>query len=141
MKINCPNCGDLLDVPDEQNNRMGRCLSCNAKFFIPSSTEMETLSPLIDSTRTSEDNVMSFKEYHQVTEDETLATDSGSFLVKSLPALFFTSLGLFIGLLLGFYIGKNIGSNVTSPNNDIIKIDASPMIKLNGDSVDPFGID
>jgi len=121
MKINCPSCGDLLDVPDEQTNRMGRCLSCNAKFFIPNSTELETS--------------------RQVTEDKLLTTDSCGFLVKSLPALFFISLGLFIGLLFGYYIGKNIGINVMSPNNGIMKFDESPIINLNGESDDPFGID
>ena len=141
MKINCPSCGDLLDVPDEQTNRMGRCLSCNAKFFIPNSTELETSRHLIDSNRRNEDNVRSSKESRQGTGDELLTTDSCGFLVKSLPALFFISLGLFIGLLFGYYIGKNIGINVTSPNNGIMKIDDSPIINLNGESDDPFGID
>ena len=93
MKINCPNCGDLLEVPGDKTNRMGRCLSCNAKFFIPSSTEKKSVNSLIDNSIKSESNMIP-DEISQVTEVETVAIGSNGFLVRSIPALFFTSLGL-----------------------------------------------
>ena len=92
MKINCPNCGDLLEVPDDKTNRMGRCLSCNAKFFIPSSIEKESVNSLIDSSIKSESNII-HDEAIQVADVEPIASVSNGFLVRSIPALFFTSLG------------------------------------------------
>ena len=137
MKINCPNCGDLLEVPDDKTNRMGRCLSCNAKFFIPSSIEKESVNSLIDSSIKSESNII-HDEAIQVADIEPIASVSNGFLVRSIPALFFTSLGMLLGLLFGFYIGKSLSSN---GNNQIMKMEMTPIINSNGDTVDPFGID
>jgi hypothetical protein len=137
MKIICPNCGDLLEVPDDKTNRMGRCLSCNAKFFIPSSTEKKSVNSLIDNSIKSESNMIP-DEISQVTEVETVAIGSNGFLVRSIPALFFTSLGMLVGLLFGFYLGKSLSS---SGNNQIMKMEMLPINKSNGDTVDPFGID
>lgn len=137
MKINCPNCGDLLEVPDDKTNRMGRCLSCNAKFFIPSSIEKESVNSLIDSSIKSESNII-HDEAIQVADIEPIASVSNGFLVRSIPALFFTSLGMLVGLFFGFYLGKSLSSN---GNNQIMKMEMTPIINSNGDTVDPFGID
>lgn len=137
MKINCPNCGDLLEVPDDKTNRMGRCLSCNAKFFIPSSIEKESVNSLIDSSIKSESNII-HDEAIQVADVEPIASVSNGFLVRSIPALFFTSLGMLVGLFFGFYLGKSLSSN---GNNQIMKMEMTPIINSNGDTVDPFGID
>lgn len=137
MKINCPNCGDLLEVPDDKSNRMGRCLSCNAKFFIPSSIEKESVNSLIDSSIKSESNII-HDEAIQVADVEPVASVSNGFLVRSIPALFFTSLGMLVGLFFGFYLGKSLSSN---GNNQIMKMEMTPIINSNGDTVDPFGID
>ena len=137
MKINCPNCGDLLEVPDDKTNRMGRCLSCNAKFFIPSSIEKESVNSLIDSSIKSEGNII-HDEAIQVTDVEPVASVSNGFLVRSIPALFFTSLGMLVGLFFGFYLGKSLSSN---GNNKTMKMEMTPIINSNGDTVDPFGID
>lgn len=137
MKINCPNCGDLLEVPDDKTNRMGRCLSCNAKFFIPSSIEKESVNSLIDSSIKSESNII-HDEAIQVADVEPIASVSNGFLVRSIPALFFTSLGMLVGLFFGFYLGKSLSSN---GNNQIMKMEMTPIINSNGGTVDPFGID
>lgn len=137
MKINCPNCGDLLEVPDDKTNRMGRCLSCNAKFFIPSSIEKESVNSLIDSSIKSEGNII-HDEAIQVADVEPVDSVSNGFLVRSIPALFFTSLGMLVGLFFGFYLGKSLSSN---GNNQIMKMEMTPIINSNGDTVDPFGID
>ncbi|MFL2450475.1 MAG: hypothetical protein ACJ0IB_00220 [Verrucomicrobiales bacterium] len=137
MKINCPNCGDLLEVPDDKTNRMGRCLSCNAKFFIPSSIEKESVNSLIDSSIKSESNII-HDEAIQVADIEPIASVSNGFLVRSIPALFFTSLGMLVGLFFGFYLGKSLSSN---GNNQIMKMEMTPIINSNGGTVDPFGID
>lgn len=137
MKINCPNCGDLLEVPDDKTNRMGRCLSCNAKFFIPSSIEKESVNSLIDSSIKSEGNII-HDEAIQVADVEPIASVSNGFLVRSIPALFFTSLGMLVGLFFGFYLGKSLSSN---GNNKTMKMEMTPIINSNGDTVDPFGID
>ena len=137
MKINCPNCGDLLEVPDDKTNRMGRCLSCNAKFFIPSSIEKESVNSLIDSSIKSESNII-HDEAIQVADVEPIASVSNGFLVRSTPALFFTSLGMLVGLFFGFYLGKSLSSN---GNNQIMKMEMTPIINSNGGTVDPFGID
>ena len=137
MKINCPNCGDLLEVPDDKTNRMGRCLSCNAKFFIPSSIEKESVNSLIDSSIKSESNII-HDEAIQVADVEPVDSVSNGFLVRSTPALFFTSLGMLVGLFFGFYLGKSLSSN---GNNQIMKMEMTPIINSNGDTVDPFGID
>jgi len=137
MKINCPNCGDLLKVPDDKTNRMGRCLSCNAKFFIPSSIEKESVNSLIDSSIKSESNII-HDEAIQVADVEPIASVSNGFLVRSIPALFFTSLGMLVGLFFGFYLGKSLSSN---GNNQIMKMEMTPIFNSNGGTVDPFGID
>ena len=137
MKINCPKCGDLLEVPDDKTNRMGRCLSCNAKFFIPSSIEKESVNSLIDSSIKSESNII-HDEAIQVADVEPIASVSNGFLVRSIPALFFTSLGMLVGLFFGFYLGKSLSSN---GNNQIMKMEMTPIINSNGGTVDPFGID
>ncbi len=137
MKINCPNCGDLLEVPDDKTNRMGRCLSCNAKFLIPSSIEKESVNSLIDSSIKSEGNII-HDEAIQVADVEPVASVSSGFLVRSIPALFFTSLGMLVGLFFGFYLGKSLSSN---GNNKTMKMEMTPIINSNGDTVDPFGID
>jgi len=137
MKINCPNCGDLLEVPDDKTNRMGRCLSCNAKFFIPSSIEKESVNSLIDISIKSEGNII-HDEAIQVADVELVASVSNGFLVRSIPALFFTSLGMLVGLFFGFYLGKSLSSN---GNNKTMKMEMTPIINSNGDTVDPFGID
>lgn len=137
MKINCPNCGDLLEVPDDKTNRMGRCLSCNAKFFIPSSIEKESVNSLIDSSIKSEGNII-HDEAIQVADVEPVDSVSNGFLVRSIPALFFTSLGMLVGLFFGFYLGKSLSSN---GNNQIMKMEMTPIINSNGGTVDPFGID
>lgn len=137
MKINCPNCGDLLEVPDDKTNRMGRCLSCNAKFFIPSSIEKESVNSLIDSSIKSEGNII-HDEAIQVADVELVASVSNGFLVRSIPALFFTSLGMLVGLFFGFYLGKSLSSN---GNNKTMKMEMTPIINSNGGTVDPFGID
>ncbi len=137
MKINCPNCGDLLEVPDDKTNRMGRCLSCNAKFFIPSSIEKESVNSLIDSSIKSEGNII-HDEAIQVADVEPVDSVSNGFLVRSTPALFFTSLGMLVGLFFGFYLGKSLSSN---GNNQIMKMEMTPIINSNGGTVDPFGID
>lgn len=137
MKINCPNCGDLLEVPDDKSNRMGRCLSCNAKFRIPSSIEKESVNSLIDSSIKSESNII-HDEAIQVADVEPVASVSNGFLVRSIPALFFTSLGMLVGLFFGFYLGKSLSSN---GNNKTMKMEMTPIINSNGDTVDPFGID
>ena len=137
MKINCPNCGDLLEVPDDKTNRMGRCLSCNAKFFIPSSIEKESVNSLIDSSIKSESNII-HDEAIQVADVEPIASVSNGFLVRSIPALFFTSLGMLVGLFFGFYLGKSLSSN---GNNQIMKMEMTPIFNSNGGTVDPFGID
>ena len=137
MKINCPNCGDLLEVPDDKTNRMGRCLSCNAKFFIPSSIEKESVNSLIDSSIKSESNII-HDEAIQVADVEPVDSVSNGFLVRSTPALFFTSLGMLVGLFFGFYLGKSLSSN---GNNKTMKMEMTPIINSNGDTVDPFGID
>ena len=137
MKINCPNCGDLLEVPDDKTNRMGRCLSCNAKFFIPISIEKESVNSLIDSSIKSEGNII-HDEAIQVADVEPVDSVSNGFLVRSIPALFFTSLGMLVGLFFGFYLGKSLSSN---GNNKTMKMEMTPIINSNGDTVDPFGID
>ena len=137
MKINCPNCGDLLEVPGDKTNRMGRCLSCNAKFFIPSPTEKESVNSLIDSSIKTETNMI-HDEIVQVADVESVVSSSNGFLVRSIPALFFTSLGMLLGLLFGFYLGKSLSSN---GDNQIMKMEMTPIINSIGDTVDPFGID
>ena len=37
MRIKCPECETFLDVPDDQINKKGRCLSCGVKFLIEES--------------------------------------------------------------------------------------------------------
>ena len=137
MKINCPNCGDLLEVPGDKTNRMGRCLLCNAKFFIPSSTEKEYVNSLIDSSIKKESNMI-HDEIVQVADVESVVSSSNGFLVRSIPALFFTSLGMLVGLFFGFYLGKSLSSN---GNNKTMKMEMTPIINSNEDTVDPFGID
>ena len=37
MEIKCPECDTFLEVPDDQMNKKGRCLSCGVKFLIEES--------------------------------------------------------------------------------------------------------
>jgi len=41
MQINCPVCSTIIEVSEEHAGHKGRCISCNAKFLIPTSPDQE----------------------------------------------------------------------------------------------------
>ena len=138
MRINCPGCEIFLDIPDDQINKKGRCLSCGKKFLIERSLlDYLSANPIYSDDVLKNESNLIHDEAIQVADVEPVASVSNGFLVRSIPALFFTSLGILVGLFFGFYLGKSLSSN---GNNKTMKMEMTPIINSNEDTVDPFGI-
>ena len=132
MEIICPQCETVLNVPDDQINKKGRCLSCDSKFLIEES--------LIKKTAAS-------KTIRKDTKKE-LPTDSVGLndgfndkINKSIFALLFASLGVLLGLMMGYFIGKSVGGSNEGDFNESFNPEQSSIIQSKGDTLDPFGID
>ena len=133
MRIKCPECETFLDVPDDQINKKGRCLSCGKKFLI----EQSLLDNLLVNP-TGNDN---FSKKLQISNDELVKSRFNVDSNKTIFALFFTSFGILLGLILGFYIGSSIGGDKYRDLDGIMNSSNNPIINSNGDTADPFGID
>ena len=137
MEIKCPECDTFLEVPDDQMNKKGRCLSCGVKFLIEESLinrDSETVSAI-----ESNNNVVI--EDQEKADNEEVNSGFNANLNKTIYALFFTSFGILIGLIIGYFIGNSIGSNVIRGINDSMNSTNNPIIRSSGDTLDPFGID
>ena len=137
MEIKCPECDTLLEVPDDQMNKKGRCLSCGVKFLIEESlinTDSETVSAI-------ESNNNDVIEDQGEADNEEVSLGFNANLNKTIYALFFTSFGILIGLIIGYFIGNSIGSNDIRGINDSMNSTNNPIIRSSGDTLDPFGID
>ena len=133
MRIKCPECETFLDVPDDQINKKGRCLSCGKKFLIERS--------LLDNFSVNATNSDNISKKLQSSNEELVETRFNFVLNKTIFALLFSSLGILLGLILGFYIGSSIGGNNYRDFDGIMNSSNNPIINSNGDTADPFGID
>ena len=137
MEIKCPECETFLEVPDDQMNKKGRCLSCGVKFLIEESlinTDSETVSAI-------ESNNNDVIEDQEEADNEEVNLGFNANLNKTIYALFFTSFGILIGLIIGYFIGNSIGGNDNGGLNDSMNSTNNPIIRSSGDTLDPFGID
>ena len=137
MEIKCPECDTLLEVPDDQMNKKGRCLSCGVKFLIEESlinTDSETVSAI-------ESNNNDVIEDQEKLDNEEVNSGFNANLNKTIYALFFTSFGILIGLIIGYFIGNSIGGNDIRGIYDSMNSTNNPIIRSSGDTLDPFGID
>ena len=133
MRIKCPECETFLDVPDDQINKKGRCLSCGKKFLIE-----QSLLDNLSVNATDSDNI---SKKLQSSNEELVETRFNFVLNKTIFALLFSSLGILLGLILGFYIGSSIGGDKYKDLDGIMNSSNNPIINSNGDTADPFGID
>ena len=137
MEIKCPECDTFLEVPDDQMNKKGRCLSCGVKFLIEESLinrDSETVSAI-----ESNNNVVI--EDQEKADNEEVNSGFNVNLNKTIYALFFTSFGILVGLIIGYFIGNSIGGNDNGGLNDSLNSTNNPIIRSSGDTLDPFGID
>jgi len=137
MEIKCPECDTFLEVPDDQMNKKGRCLSCGVKFLIEESLinrDSETVSAI-------ESNNNDVIEDQEKFDNKEVNSGFNANLNKTIYALFFTSFGILIGLIIGYFIGNSIGGNDIRGINDSMNSTNNPIIRSSGDTLDPFGID
>ena len=137
MEIKCPECNTLLEVPDDQMNKKGRCLSCGVKFLI----EESLINRDSDTVSVIESNNNDVIEDQEEADNEEVSLGFNANLNKTIYALFFTSFGILIGLIIGYFIGNSIGSNDIRGINDSMNSTNNPIIRSSGDTLDPFGID
>lgn len=137
MEIKCPECDTFLEVPDDQMNKKGRCLSCGVKFLI----EESLINRDSDTVSVIESNNNDVIEDQEEADSEEVNLGFNANLNKTIYALFFTSFGILIGLIIGYFIGNSIGSNDIRGINDSMNSTNNPIIRSSGDTLDPFGID
>lgn len=137
MEIKCPECDTLLEVPDDQMNKKGRCLSCGVKFLI----EESLINRDSDTVSVIESNNNDVIEDQEKFDNEEVNSGFNANLNKTIYALFFTSFGILIGLIIGYFIGNSIGGNDIRGINDSMNSTNNPIIRSSGDTLDPFGID
>ena len=137
MEIKCPECETFLEVPDDQMNKKGRCLSCGVKFLIEESLIIRD-SDTVSAIESNNNDVI---EDQEKADNEEVNLGFNANLNKTIYALFFTSFGILIGLIIGYFIGNSIGGNVIRGINDSMNSTNNPIIRSSGDTLDPFGID
>ena len=137
MEIKCPECDTFLEVPDDQMNKKGRCLSCGVKFLI----EESLINRDSDTVSVIESNNNDVIEDQEEADNEEVNLGFNANLNKTIYALFFTSFGILIGLIIGYFIGNSIGGNGIRGINDSMNSTNNPIIRSSGDTLDPFGID
>ena len=137
MEIKCPECETFLEVPDDQMNKKGRCLSCGVKFLI----EESLINRDSDTVSVIENNNNDVLEDQEEVDNEEVNLGFNANLNKTIYALFFTSFGILIGLIIGYFIGNSIGGNDIRGINDSMNSTNNPIIRSSGDTLDPFGID
>ena len=137
MEIKCPECDTFLEVPDDQMNKKGRCLSCGVKFLIEESLIIRD-SDTVSAIESNNNDVI---EDQEKADNEEVNLGFNANLNKTIYALFFTSFGILIGLIIGYFIGNSIGGNVIRGINDSMNSTNNPIIRSSGDTLDPFGID
>ena len=137
MEIKCPECDTFLEVPDDQMNKKGRCLSCGVKFLI----EESLINRDSDTVSVIESNNNDVNEDQEEADNEEVNLGFNANLNKTIYALFFTSFGILIGLIIGYFIGNSIGGNDIRGINDSMNSTNNPIIRSSGDTLDPFGID
>ena len=137
MEIKCPECDTFLEVPDDQMNKKGRCLSCGVKFLI----EESLINRDSDSVSVIESNNNDVIEDQEEADNEEVNLGFNANLNKTIYALFFTSFGILIGLIIGYFIGNSIGGNGIRGIDDSMNSTNNPIIRSSGDTLDPFGID
>lgn len=137
MEIKCPECDTFLEVPDDQMNKKGRCLSCGVKFLI----EESLINRDSDTVSVIESNNNDVIEDKEKPDNEEVNSGFNANLNKTIYALFFTSFGILIGLIIGYFIGNSIGGNDIRGINDSMNSTNNPIIRSSGDTLDPFGID
>ena len=137
MEIKCPECDTFLEVPDDQMNKKGRCLSCGVKFLI----EESLINRDSDTVSVIESNNNDVIEDQEEADNERVNSGFNANLNKTIYALFFTSFGILIGLIIGYFIGNSIGGNGIRGINDSMNSTNNPIIRSSGDTLDPFGID
>ena len=137
MEIKCPECETFLEVPDDQMNKKGRCLSCGVKFLIEESLIIRDS----DTVSAIESNNNDVNENQEEAENEEVKPGFNVNLNKTIYALFFTSFGILVGLIIGYFIGNSIGGNDNGALNDSMNSTNNPIIRSSGDTLDPFGID
>ena len=138
MEIKCPECETFLEVPDDQMNKKGRCLSCGVKFLIEESLITNRDSDTVSVIESNNNDVL---EDQEEADNEEVNLGFNANLNKTIYALFFTSFGIFIGLIIGYFIGNSIGGNDIRGTNDSMNSTNNPIIRSSGDTLDPFGID
>ena len=137
MEIKCPECDTFLEVPDDQMNKKGRCLSCGVKFLI----EESLINRDSDTVSVIESNNNDVIEDQEKADNEEVNSGFNANLNKTIYALFFTSFGILIGLIIGYFIGNSIVGNDIRGINDSMNSTNNPIIRSSGDTLDPFGID
>ena len=137
MEIKCPECDTFLEVPDDQMNKKGRCLSCGVKFLI----EESLINRDSDTVSVIESNNNDVIKDQELADNEEVNLGFNANLNKTIYALFFTSFGILIGLIIGYFIGNSIGGNDIRGINDSMNSTNNPIIRSSGDTLDPFGID
>tara|TARA_B100000963_G_scaffold153937_1_gene134032 strand:+ start:115 stop:522 length:408 start_codon:yes stop_codon:yes gene_type:complete len=133
MRIKCPECETFLDVPNDQINKKGRCLSCGKKFLIRQS--------ILDNLSVNPTESDNFSKKTEGSNEELVESRIKFDLNNTIFALFFSSFGILLGLILGYYIGSSLGGDKYKDLDGIMNSSNNPIIKPNGDTADPFGID
>ena len=128
----------FLEVPDDQMNKKGRCLSCGVKFLIEESLITNRDSDTVSVIESNNNDVI---EDQEEADNEEVNLGFNANLNKTIYALFFTSFGILIGLIIGYFIGNSIGGNDNGGFNDSMNSTNNPIIRSSGDTLDPFGID
>ena len=137
MEIKCPECETFLEVPDDQMNKKGRCLSCGVKFLIEESLIIRDS----DTVSAIESNNNDVNQGQEKLDNEEVNSGFNVNLNKTIYALFFTSFGILVGLIIGYFIANSIGGNDNGGLNDSMNSTNNPIIRSSGDTLDPFGID
>ena len=51
FKIDCPFCGQRIEVPDELNNTTANCPACGQEVYLTSEDAVEELDPVVEQMR------------------------------------------------------------------------------------------
>lgn len=51
FKIDCPFCGQRIEVPDELNNTTANCPACGQEVYLTSEDAVEDLDPVVERMR------------------------------------------------------------------------------------------
>lgn len=51
FKVDCPFCGQRIEIPDELNNTTANCPACNQELYLTKDDAVEDLDPVVEQMR------------------------------------------------------------------------------------------